>query len=164
MIMNLNIIIFFMATAMLSCGVSASAADIDISKGITIGNGPKTVVEFTDPDCPFCRKASKYFEGRPDVTRHIFFYPLPSHPRAKEKVRFILSMPDKGKAYHDVMSGRMDTAPQLTSTPEGIKLQEEQREIAKGHKVDSTPTFMINGRIIVGFDVKKIEDALGPKP
>jgi thiol:disulfide interchange protein DsbC len=73
-------------------------------------------------------------------------------------------MPDKAKAYHDVMSGRMDTAPPLASTPEGIKLQEEQLEIAKSHKVSSTPTFMINGRIIEGFDLKKIEDALGPKP
>ena len=44
----------------------AAAAEIDVSKAITIGSGPKTVVEFTDPDCPFCRKASKYFEGRRD--------------------------------------------------------------------------------------------------
>ncbi len=149
---------------MLTCGVAASAADIDTSKAITIGSGPKTVFEFTDPDCPFCRKASKYFEGRPDVTRHIFFYPLPRHSRAKEKARFILSMPDKAKAYHDVMSGRMDAAPQLASTREGIILQEEQLNVAKKHKVSATPTFMINGRIIEGFDVKKIEEALGQKP
>jgi len=137
------------------------AADLDLSKSITIGRGAKTVIEFTDPDCPFCRKASRYFEGRSDVKRHVFFYPLSSHPRAKEKARFILSMPDKAKAYHDVMSGRMDAAPQLASTPEGIKLQEEHLEIAKMHKVDSTPTFMINGRIITGFDKKRIEEALG---
>jgi thiol:disulfide interchange protein DsbC len=139
----------------------AIAGDQDFSKSITIGNGPKTVVEFTDPDCPFCRKASTYFDRRSDVTRHVFFYPLPRHPRAKEKTRFILSMPDKAKAYHDVMSGRMDATPQLASSPEGIKLQEEQFEIAKKHKVDSTPTFIINGRIISGFDQKKIEEALG---
>jgi len=139
----------------------ADAATLDIGKSITIGSGPKTVFEFTDPDCPFCRKASKFFEGRSDVTRHIFFYPLPRHPRAKEKARFILSMPDKPKAYHDVMSGKMDSAPPLASTPEGIKLQEEQLEIAKKNKVSSTPTFMINGRIIEGFDQKKIEEALG---
>lgn len=139
----------------------AIAGDQDFSKSITIGNGPKTVVEFTDPDCPFCRKASTYFDRRSDVTRHVFFYPLPRHLKAKEKVRFILSMPDKAKAYHDVMSGRMDATPQLASTPEGVKLQEEQLEIAKKHKVDSTPTFVINGRIIVGFDQKKIEEALG---
>ena len=142
----------------------AAAAEIDFSKAIQIGSGPKTVVEFTDPDCPFCRKASKYFEGRPDVTRYVFFNPLARHPRAKEKVRFILSMPDKAKAYHDVMSGRMDSAPLLASSPEGIKLQEEQLEIAKRAKVDSTPTFIINGRIIEGFDPKKIEEVLGKKP
>ncbi len=153
-----------MIASLLTCGAAALAAGIDTSKAITIGNGAKTVFEFTDPDCPFCRKASAYFEGRPDVTRHIFFYPLPRHPRAKEKARFILSMPNKAKAYHDVMTGRMDAAPQLASTVEGIKLQEEQLAIAKKHKVNSTPTFMINGRIIEGFDVKKIEEVLGPKP
>jgi len=141
----------------------AAAAGIDISKSITIGSGAKTAFEFTDPDCPFCRKAAKYFEGRTDVTRHIFFYPLAIHPRAKEKARFILSMPDKGKAYHDIMMGRMDAAPPLAATPEGIKLQEEQAAIAKRNKVDSTPTFIINGRIIEGFDLKKIEEALGPQ-
>jgi len=139
----------------------AAAAEIDFSKAITIGSGPKTVVEFTDPDCPFCRKASKYFEGRSDVTRHVFFYPLARHPKAREKAQFVLSMPDKAKAYHDVMSGKMDTAPIPAPTPEGVRLQEQQREIVKKAKIDSTPTFMINGRIIVGFDRKKIEEALG---
>lgn len=162
--MNPKNIVIFMTTAILIWGVTALAAGIDTSKAITIGSGPKTVFEFTDPDCPFCRKASKYFEGRPDVTRHILFYPLPGHPRAKEKARYILSMPDKAKAYQDVMSGRMDAAPQLASTTEGIKIQQEQLEIAKKHKIDSTPTFMINGRIIEGFDLKRIEETLGPKP
>jgi thiol:disulfide interchange protein DsbC len=151
-------------TAVTLCISQAVAAGIDTSKSITIGSGAKIVFEFTDPDCPFCRKASQYFDGRTDVTRHIFFYPLRNHPRAKEKARFILSMPDKAKAYHDVMSGRMDAAPPLATTPEGIKLQEEQLEIAKRFKVDSTPTFMINGRIIAGFDQKKIDEALGGKP
>jgi thiol:disulfide interchange protein DsbC len=141
----------------------AAAAEIDVSKAITIGSGPKTVVEFTDPDCPFCRKASKYFEGRRDVTRHVFFYPLARHPKAREKAQFVLSMPDKARAYHDVMSGKMDSVPLPAATPEGVRLQEQQLEIAKKSKVDSTPTFMINGRIIEGFDIKKIEDALGGK-
>ncbi|MEI7815909.1 MAG: thioredoxin fold domain-containing protein [Desulfuromonadales bacterium] len=162
--MKLKLTLFFMVTTMLFAASMATAAPIDTARSITIGNGSKTVFEFTDPDCPFCRKASKYFETRSDVTRHIFFYPLPRHPRAKEKARLILSMPDKARAYHDVMSGKMDAAPQLASTPEGVKLQEDQFEIAKKNKIDSTPTFIINGRIIVGFDQKKIEEALGPKP
>lgn len=154
----------FMITALFSGVNSSTASSIDTSKAITIGTGPKVVYEFTDPDCPFCRKASAYFDKRPDVTRHVFFYPLPRHPRAKEKARFVLSMPDKEKAYHDIMSGRLDAAPPLASTPQGVKLQEEQLEITKKYKIDSTPTFLINGRVIEGFDLKRIEEALGPKP
>jgi thiol:disulfide interchange protein DsbC len=153
-------ILMFFASVTLLC--PANAADLDLSKAITIGNGPKSVIEFTDPDCPFCRKASKYFEGRNDVTRHIYFYPLPRHPKAKVKAQYILSQMDRGSAYKDVMSGKMDTVEKFEGiTPQSIKLQEEQRDIAKKNKINSTPTFLINGRIIVGFDQKKIEEALG---
>jgi len=54
--------------------VSAAAADLDLSKALVIGNGPKTVIEFTDPDCPFCRKAASYFANRTDVTKYVFLY------------------------------------------------------------------------------------------
>jgi len=138
------------------------ASDLDVSKSITIGSGPKTVIEFTDPDCPFCRKASKYFDSRPDITRHVFFYPLPRHLKAKDKARYALSQLDRATAYHVVMSGLLDSVQKFEGiTDAGIKLQEEQLEIAKKNKVNSTPTFIINGRIIVGFDQKKIEEALG---
>ena len=162
--MNLKQSIGMLVAALLVCIGQASAAGIDTGKSITIGSGSKTVFEFTDPDCPFCRKASKYFEGRQDVTRHIFFYPLPRHPKAKDKAQYILSQSDSVKAYHDVMSGKMDSVQTFVTTPKGVKRQQEQYDIAKKSKIDSTPTFIINGRIIEGFDVKKIEGALGPKP
>ena len=157
-----RIILFFLYLAIAATSAPAAATTLDFSKAITIGNGPKSVVEFTDPDCPFCRKASKYFEGRSDVTRHVFFYPLPRHPKAKEKARYIMSQMDRAAAYREVMSGRMDAVQKFEGiTAPGIKLQEEQVEIAKKMKVDSTPTLIINGRIIEGFDLKKIEAALG---
>lgn len=155
---NIVLILLFLVAA--TCK-TATATDIDLGKSITIGNGPKTVIEFTDPDCPYCRKASVYFDGRSDVTRHIFFYPLPSHPKAKAKARYALSQQDKANAYHMIMSGSLDRKTSFNATPGGIKLQEEQLDIAKKHKIDSTPTFMINGRIIEGFDRARIEEALG---
>jgi thiol:disulfide interchange protein DsbC len=164
--MNIRTILFTMLTVAVVIIRPVAAAEIDFSKAITIGSGPKVVVEFTDPDCPHCRKASKYFEGRPDVTRYVFFYPLAKHPKAREKAQFVLSMlsmPDKVKAYRDVMSGGVDAVTLPSATAEGVKLQEQQLEIAKKFKVASTPTFMINGRIIEGFDVRRIEDALGPR-
>ena len=141
-----------------------SAADFDFSKAVVIGSGPKTIVEFTDPDCPFCRNASKYFEGRTDLTRYIFFYPLPRHPKAKEKVQYILSQHDKAKAYREMMAGRFDNVAKLSGITEaGIKLQEEQMEIVKKAKVNATPTFIVNGRVFEGLDQNKIEEALGKK-
>ncbi len=155
-------IIFFLLTAMATVISPAFADGVDFSKSITIGSGPKSVIEFTDPDCPFCRKASKYFDGRSDVTRHVYFIPLNRHPKAKEKARYILSQNNGAGAYHEVMAGRMDAVQKFEGiTARGIRLQEEQLEIAHQQKVDSTPTFIINGRIIVGFDQKKIEEALG---
>ena len=161
----MNIKHFFLAMLAVAAVIihPAEAAEIDYSKAITIGSGPKILVEFTDPDCQFCRKASRYFEGRSDVTRHVFFYPLARHPKAREKAQFVLSMPDKARAYHDVMSGKMDSIPLPAPTPEGVRLQEQHVDIAKKSKVDSTPTFMINGRVIEGFDLKKIEEALDGK-
>lgn len=159
-----KIFLFLLFLAVATATISADATDLDFSKSITIGNGPKSVVEFTDPDCPYCRKASKYFDGRGDVTRHVFFYPLPRHPKAKEKAQYVLSQKDHAAAYHDVMSGKLDSVLKFEGvTARGIKLQVEQSETARKQKIDSTPTFMINGRIIEGFDLKRIEDALGPK-
>jgi len=58
----------------------------------------------------------------------------------------------------------MDHVGVFASTAKGVSLQQEQFDIAKKSKISATPTFIINGRIIEGFEVKKFEEALGPKP
>ena len=155
--------VFFILATILVLATSATASDIDLSKALVIGNGPKKVIEFTDPDCPFCRKASTYFHNRRDVTRYVFFNPLAMHPNARPKSQYILSGHDKAKLYHEVMSGMIDRIDpkNLPVTAAGIKLQEEQHAIAHKTGIDATPTFMIMGRIIEGFDQVKIEELLG---
>lgn len=134
---------------------------MDLLKALKIGSGKTMVIEFTDPDCPYCRRASALLHGRSDVTRYIFFNPLPMHPQAKEKAAYILSSPDPAKAYDDAMSGRLD-GKKLTGITEAAKKRvEEMMAIARDANIESTPTFMINGRIIVGADKRKIEAALG---
>ena len=162
MIRRLLPIIFIPAILMILSGI-ATASEVDLSKALLIGNGPKKVIEFTDPDCPFCRKAAAYFHNRRDITRYVFFNPLAMHPNARQKVQYILSSPEKTRLYHEVMSGMVDRmdAKNLPVTATGVKLQEEQHAIAKKAGIDSTPTFMIMGRIIEGFDLKKIEELLG---
>lgn len=141
----------------------AAADSLDLSKALVIGNGPKTVIEFTDPDCPYCRKAAAYFAKRKDVTSYIFFTPLAKHPQAKRKAQYILSHKNQLQAYHEVMNGRHDrvTADKLAVTAKGITRLEQQQTIAKALKIDATPTFMVFGRIVEGFDLTRIEELLG---
>ena len=121
--------LILIATLLLSG--TAFADTIDLSKALVIGNGPQKVIEFTDPDCPFCRKAAAYFHNRRDITRYVFFNPLAMHPNARKKVQYILSSPEKTRLYHEVMSGLIDRmdAQNLPVTASGVKLQEEQQAI-----------------------------------
>ena len=149
---------FFLALLVLV--PKAPAQDtLDLDKAVKIGSGPTMVIEFTDPDCPYCRKAEAYFSGKPGVTRYLFFIPLPSHPASKGKVQYILSSRDKARAYQEVQ-GNFDPKKLAEITPEGIKLQKEHQEIAKANGMSSTPTFLIYGRIIVGFDQNRLEQLL----
>jgi thiol:disulfide interchange protein DsbC len=150
--------LLFLVLLLLSLVPCAFAQDtLDLDKAVKVGNGKIMVIEFTDPDCPFCRKAEAWFAGKASqVTRYIFFIPLPSHPASKGKVQYILSAKDKARAYQEVL-GNFDSRKLVEITPEGIKLQKEHQEIAKANKMTSTPTFMIYGRIVEGFDLKKLE-------
>ena len=146
---------------LLVAAAAAFAQDtLDLDKAIKIGSGATMVIEFTDPDCPFCRKAEAYFQVKPQVTRYIFLLPLASHPASKGEIQYILSSKDKAKAYREVVSGHFDKSKLTEITPAGVKLQKEHAEIARANKMTATPTFMIYGRIIEGLDLKKLEPLL----
>ena len=136
-------------------------AALDLDKAVKVGSGKTMVIEFTDPDCPFCRKGSAYFANRSDVTRYIILNPLPMHPTAREKAEYILSAHDKAKAYEEVLSGKMDGKKLEGISKEGIRLLQDHLAMAKEEQATSTPTYLIYGRIIKGFNQQQIEELLG---
>lgn len=138
--------------------VNLGKADLD--KAVRVGMGRIQVIEFTDPDCAFCRKAEEYFGKRKDVTRYVFFKPLKMHPEAKPKVQFILSSKDKESALREASSDKFDKGKLSQISPEGIRLQQEHEEIARENKIKATPTFIVKGTVIEGFDLKKLEPLL----
>ena len=128
-------------------------------KAVKIGGGKKVVIEITDPDCPFCRTASEYFSKKEDVTRYIFFIPL-AHPEAIHKIHYILGAEDKKQAYEDMMHGK-EIPKSAPPAGEGVKaLAQEHLTLAKKVGVRGTPTFFIKGQMVVGADIKKIEQLL----
>ncbi len=141
-------------------GPASAGERMDLGKAVRIGAGKTMVIEFTDPDCPFCRKAAAYFRNRRDVTLYVFLKPLAMHPQAREKAQFILSAVDRARAYEEVMAGKLDGRQPAGVTQAGVRLLEEHMAIAREEKVDSVPTFVISGRIVEGFDLRRIEELL----
>jgi thiol:disulfide interchange protein DsbC len=145
--------------------LSRQVKEIPLGKGLKIGKGKNVVIEFTDPDCPFCRKEAEWFskENREEVTRYIFFYPIAQlHPGAEAKARYILSAKDGVKAYHEVMSGALDKIDpaKIASTKEAAALLAEHKELAAKAGVFATPTLWVNGKHVSGADIRLIEKYL----
>lgn len=133
--------------------------NLPLENALKIGNGKKTVVEFTDPDCPFCRKGSTFFKDRKDITRYVFLFPLTKlHPQAEQKARFILSSEDPVKSYHEVMEGKYDSEALPQFKDNG--LLESHMKVGQKIGIQGTPAFVIKGEFIAGADLERITTLL----
>ena len=135
--------------------------NLPLDKALKIGDGPKRVIEFTDPDCPYCRKVDGVLAKRTDITRYVYFLPLRRiHPDAEKKSRYILSQPNREKAFHEVFGGVLDG--KSVSVPDGVqeKELEEMEKIAAGLGVRGTPALWIDGAHVNGADIQRITGLL----
>jgi thiol:disulfide interchange protein DsbC len=136
--------------------------DIPLDKAIKIGTGKNKVIEFTDPDCPYCRQTAEYFKDK-NVTKYVYLIPIPQlHPKAEEKAKYILAAVDKAKAYYEVMSGakdKDDLGSQKIS-PEVNDMYQAQQSIGKTIGITGTPVFWINGKYVPGANIKMFDTLL----
>lgn len=117
------------------------------------GNGKRTLIVFSDPDCPYCRNLEKTLKDLNDVTIYLFMFPLDGHPQARPTSIAIWCSADRAKAWQDYMSGTKVPEPKVCDNP-------IDRNIALGNdiKIGGTPTlFSGDGRMLAGApDVKVI--------
>jgi len=134
-------------------------ASLPLDKAVKIGDGKIAVIEFTDPDCPYCRKAFEYFSKRSDVTQYVFFAPL-AHPAAIAKIHYILGADNKAQAFDAMMLGQ-DVPANAKPVTEAVKaLAQEHMALARKVGIQGTPTFYVNGQQVVGADTKKLDELL----
>jgi len=147
----------------LTKNIKEKLKDIPLQKAVSIGKGKHRIIEITDPDCPYCRRASDFFSKRTDVTRDIFFYPMPMHPQAKDKVLYILCAKDRAKAYEEAMSGKLDNMKFKTcEEPQATELLKTHKDVAERLGVRGTPFFFVDGQTAVfGADIPRLEKLLG---
>ncbi len=137
---------------------------IPLDKAIRMGTGTHQVVELTDIDCPFCRKASIYLDGRKDVTRYVFLLPAQNHQNAKAKTLQVFCAEDKAKAYEEAMNGKLDDMKFTPCKSAGAEeLLQAHLQIGKQVGVTGTPLFLIDGQVVWGADMARIEKILNGK-
>lgn len=140
--------------------IQERAGELPLEKALKMGSGPHQVIEFSNPDCSYCRQASKYLSQRRDLTRYIFF--LPFNPRTENKVRHILCAKDPVAAYEEAMTGKGDQGElSICKDPTVESRIKEHREAAGRLGIDATPFFIINGRAVQGADMAIIDRLLG---
>ena len=145
--------------------MAAKVKDLPLGDAIKIGSGKKTVIEFADPVCPFCRRAYEHLAKRKDVTLYVFLYPLAQiHPQAVAMSRYILCSPDQAKTFGEAMSGGLDG--KNLGAPAGCgkaNVLNEDIEAGKKAGVMGTPAFFINGRFVNGANLPLIDKLLATK-
>ncbi|ABC78585.1 thiol:disulfide interchange protein [Syntrophus aciditrophicus SB] len=144
--------------------IAAKAKDLPLDSAIKIGRGPHRVIEITDLDCPYCRKASAFFSGRSDVTRYVFLYPLSYHKDAEAKVMYVLCAVDQGKAYEEAMKGKLDDMKfKPCKDARAEETLKNHREIVSRLGLSGTPFFLIGDEAVFGADIPRIESLLKSK-
>jgi thiol:disulfide interchange protein DsbC len=111
------------------------------------GNGTRTLVIFSDPDCPYCRRLEADLAPLTDVTIHTFLLPLASiHPQARSKAMAVWCAQNPIGAWRALMQGK-------DPTPIGDCPHPIDRNIALADRlgITGTPTLIAHdGRLLAG--------------
>lgn len=126
------------------------------------GKGERTLVVFSDPDCPYCKKLEQELPELDNVTIYTFPFPLEGlHPDAPQKSKSIWCSPNPQAAWHDYLaSNKQPISKADCANP-------IDRNIQLGQKlgINGTPTLIAaDGRIMPGAaSVEQIEIWLSKK-
>lgn len=134
-------------------------AAIDPAQALVIGpDGAPQVIEFTDPDCPYCQQLERFWnakaaEGK-SVQRLVYFV-SGIHPDAAAKAEHILCSADPIAAFKSVYAGAAPTA--LLKCRHGAEKVAADAATVKAMGVGGTPTIFANGKLISGFQQAELE-------
>lgn len=129
--------------------------------GITIGRGPITVIEVSDPDCPHCRVLDQFLDQQQDLRRTIHYLPHTSiHPQALNKVAHILRADNPVAAHHAVMAGKLDKTPPAQATTEERTQIEHAAQALMAQGVNATPLVILDGQVVRGADIPRLTSIL----
>lgn len=138
---------------------------LPLSKAVKQGSGSNIVIMFTDPDCPYCKKAQAFLtENKDKITQYTFFLPLRQlHPDAEAKSLYILGADDKGKAYDEIEKNAVKIDKSYQASQQAKILLAAHESAAGIAGVRGTPMLFINGKTVAGANIPMMQGMLGIK-
>lgn len=165
----------------LSAPLSPVVAISDDGPSMGPKDAPVTIIEFSDFQCPFCKKATDTLkqlqQSYGSQVRLVFKHlPLPIHPQAFKAAQAAVCANEQGKfwPYHDRLFGATDLPAEILTKharETGLEMNRfeacleseasrnavlKNMQEAKNADVQGTPTFIINGRLLRG--ARKLSD------
>lgn len=140
-------------------------AAIDPKDALVLGpHDAPTVIEFTDPDCPYCQAldrfwATKAAEGK--RVRRLIYFVSGIHPQAAAKAEHILCSSDPAGAFKAIYAGQQPTS-LLTCTSGHAKVAKNAQTVTQ-MGVSGTPTLFLDGKLVSGFQQAELEAFLQAK-
>ncbi|GAA0309437.1 DsbC family protein [Sphingomonas oligophenolica] len=135
---------------------------LDPAKALVIGPaGAPTVIEFTDPECPYCRALEKFWiakaaEGKP--VRRLIYFVSGIHPQAAAKSEHILCSPDKEAEFKSIYGGAQPAVLRKCATGHA-KVEADAIAVQK-IGITGTPTLIVDGKLVSGFQQGELEQFL----
>jgi len=138
--------------------------NLPLDKAIKIGNGTKTIIEISDPFCPYCRKAHEALKDHKDITKYVFFLPIHGEQSFKG-IAYIVCSANPAQKYDETYSGKADDQiEKFNITPDCQQkvenLLNEHVKLAQTLQVRGTPYFIINKKPVEGANIPLIEKLL----
>ena len=125
-------------------------ADLPLDKAIVKvkGNGERTLIVFSDPDCPFCAQLEKTLKAVDNTTVYTFLFPIDQlHPDAARKARLIWCAPDRVKAW----DAHYDSAALPDNAGDCDNPVAMTQALGARLKIDATPTLIFaDGSMVPG--------------
>ena len=112
------------------------------------GDGSRTLVIFSDADCPFCHRLEKELDKLDNVTIWTFLFPIDQlHPDAARKSKQLWCAPDKVKAWDAFLaSGKLPDNKGDCGDPVA-----KTQALGNSMKINATPTLIFaDGTLIPG--------------
>jgi thiol:disulfide interchange protein DsbC len=128
--------------------VDVSSLPLDLALKKVKGTGERTLVVFSDADCPFCHKLEDELKTVDNVTIYTFLFPIDSlHPDAARKSRMIWCAPDRQAAWDAFFAtGALPDNKGECDAPIA-----KTAELGARFKVNATPTLVFaDGSIVPG--------------